>query len=110
MARLLWRKFDRAYTEFAHRTNPEGFTRFDEVPDLPVTEIAADEVALSVAAAGAPGGARGTGGTGAGPASDVEARGADPVGTTTTGSGSSSRGTPSWPGPRSDAWRSSSRR
>ena len=47
-ARLLWRKFDRAYTEFAYFGNPEGFRAFDDVPDLPVTEIARDEVVLSV--------------------------------------------------------------
>lgn len=47
-ARLLWRKFDRAYTEFAYRSNPAGFRLFDDVPDLPVTEIAADEVRLAV--------------------------------------------------------------
>jgi hypothetical protein len=29
---LLWRKFDRKYTEFAYLTNPEGFKQFDEVP------------------------------------------------------------------------------
>jgi len=58
-ARLLWRKFDRAYTEFAYRANPAGFRRFDDVPDLPVTEIAADTVCLRVdgqAASGPPGG------------------------------------------------------
>ncbi len=47
-ARLLWRKFDRAYTEFAYRANPEGFKQFDDVPDLPVTVIAADQVTLPV--------------------------------------------------------------
>ena len=47
-ARLLWRKFDRAYTEFAFQANPEGFRRFTGVPDLPITEIAGDEVALVV--------------------------------------------------------------
>jgi tetratricopeptide (TPR) repeat protein len=55
-ARLLWRKFDRAYTEFAYRSNPEGFKRFDDVPDLPIMEIASDSVALrvsSVAVSGA---------------------------------------------------------
>jgi tetratricopeptide (TPR) repeat protein len=45
-ARLLWRKFDRAYTEFAYNANRDGFIKFDEVPDLPVTEIARDEVVL----------------------------------------------------------------
>jgi tetratricopeptide (TPR) repeat protein len=47
-ARLLWRKFNRAYTEFAFRANPDGFRRFDSVPELPVTEIASDEIRLSV--------------------------------------------------------------
>ena len=51
-ARLLWRKFDREYTEFAFRANREGFKQFDEVPDLPITEIAADEVSLEVGRAG----------------------------------------------------------
>jgi len=54
-ARLLWRKFDRTYTEFAYRTNPEGFRGFDDVPDLPITEIAADSVVLH---AGEPGTSR----------------------------------------------------
>ncbi len=48
-ARLLWRKFDRDYTVFAYQTNPEAFKRFDTVPDLPVTEIASDQVTLAVA-------------------------------------------------------------
>ena len=47
-ARLLWRKFDRAYTEFAYHANPEGFKQFDRVPDLPITEIARDAVTLTV--------------------------------------------------------------
>lgn len=46
-ARLLWRKFDREYTEFAYRTNPEGFKKFDRVPDLPVTEIASAKITLA---------------------------------------------------------------
>jgi tetratricopeptide (TPR) repeat protein len=50
-ARLLWRKFDRAYTEFAYRSNPEGFKSFDDVPDLPITEIASDSVSLRVSTA-----------------------------------------------------------
>ena len=50
-ARLLWRKFDRAYTEFAYENNPQGFSRFADVPDLPITEIATDELQLTVAAA-----------------------------------------------------------
>ncbi len=48
-ARLLWRKFDRAFTEFAYRTNPEGFKRFPKCPDLPITEICRTEVTLPVA-------------------------------------------------------------
>ena len=47
-ARLLWRKFDRGYTVFAYQANPEGFKRFEKVPDLPITEIASDEVRLPV--------------------------------------------------------------
>ncbi|MFQ5413225.1 MAG: tetratricopeptide repeat protein [Phycisphaerae bacterium] len=49
-ARLLWRKFDRAYTEFAHGANPAGFARFEQCPDLPVTEICAADVRLRVEA------------------------------------------------------------
>lgn len=51
-ARLLWRKFDRAYTGFAYRSNPKGFSGFDEVPDLPITEIASDSVAIRVSSIG----------------------------------------------------------
>ena len=47
-ARLLWRKFDRSYTEFAFENNRVGFSGFESVPDLPITEIAADELILSV--------------------------------------------------------------
>ncbi len=47
-ARLLWRKFDRAYTEFAYRTNAQGFKRFDQCPDLPITRIASSEVTLPI--------------------------------------------------------------
>lgn len=47
-ARLLWRKFNRAYTEFAFENNRDGFRRFESVPDLPITEIARDEVSLPV--------------------------------------------------------------
>jgi tetratricopeptide (TPR) repeat protein len=47
-ARLLWRKFDRTYTEFAFHANPAGFRPFDDVPKLPVTEIAVHEVRLPV--------------------------------------------------------------
>ncbi|MEE2899376.1 MAG: hypothetical protein VX815_13005 [Gemmatimonadota bacterium] len=57
-ARLLWRKFDRAYTEFAFAGNPAGFARFDDVPDLPITEIASDSARVIVVdgvASGGPG-------------------------------------------------------
>ncbi|MCE2450952.1 MAG: tetratricopeptide repeat protein [Candidatus Latescibacteria bacterium] len=54
-ARLLWRKFDRTYTEFAFNNNREGFRRFDQVPDLPVTEIARSEVELVVGESSAQG-------------------------------------------------------
>jgi tetratricopeptide (TPR) repeat protein len=47
-ARLLYRKFDRKYTDFAFAQNPEGFAAFDAPPDLPVTEIATDRIELSV--------------------------------------------------------------
>ena len=50
-ARLLWRKFDRAYSEFAFASNPQGFSRFAVIPDLPITEIAADELILNVGTA-----------------------------------------------------------
>ena len=50
-ARLLWRKFDRAYTEFAYKNNPQGFGAFSQTPDLPVTLIAADAVTLPVSPA-----------------------------------------------------------
>jgi tetratricopeptide (TPR) repeat protein len=50
-ARLLWRKFDRTYTEFAYRTNPAGFAAFKRIPDLPVTEIARYELVLPVGGA-----------------------------------------------------------
>ena len=51
-ARLLWRKFDRAYSDFAFETNPAGFRDFDSPPELPVTEIAADSVRVLVTAPG----------------------------------------------------------
>jgi tetratricopeptide (TPR) repeat protein len=50
-ARLLWRKFDRAYTEFAFANNPAGFKQFDQTPNLPVTEIASDSLKLPIATA-----------------------------------------------------------
>ncbi len=49
-ARLLWRKFDRGYTEFAFSTNRQGFKRFEKCPDLPITEICRAEVVLAVSA------------------------------------------------------------
>ena len=52
-ARLLWRKFDRRFTEFAYRNNPEGFSAFDKVPELPVTVIAEDRIELAVGTLGA---------------------------------------------------------
>jgi tetratricopeptide (TPR) repeat protein len=39
--RLLWRKFNRAYSEFAYSANRKGFAKFNATPNLPVTEIAA---------------------------------------------------------------------
>ena len=47
-ARLLWRKFDRPFTEFAYHMSPEGFKQFDDVPDLPITEIASHKITLPV--------------------------------------------------------------
>ncbi|MDH5400469.1 MAG: tetratricopeptide repeat protein, partial [Cyclobacteriaceae bacterium] len=49
-ARLLWRKFDQNYMEFAYKANPEGFKQFKEVPKLPITEIAGDELNFTVSA------------------------------------------------------------
>ena len=47
-ARLLWRKFDRPFTEFAYHMSPEGFKQFDDVPDLPITEMASHAITLPV--------------------------------------------------------------
>ena len=47
-ARLLWRKFDRPFTEFAYHKSPEGFKQFDDVPDLPITEIASHSITLPI--------------------------------------------------------------
>ena len=47
-ARLLWRKFNRPYTEFVFEKAAQG------VPTLPVTEIARNEVDLAVAGASGP--------------------------------------------------------
>jgi len=46
--RLLWRKFNRTYTEFVYKNNPEGFKQFSDVPDLPVTEIAHDHIIMQI--------------------------------------------------------------
>jgi len=46
--RLLWRKFDRPFTEFAYHMSPEGFKQYDDVPDLPITEIASHSITLPV--------------------------------------------------------------
>ncbi|MCE2455021.1 MAG: tetratricopeptide repeat protein [Gemmatimonadetes bacterium] len=51
--RLLWRKFDRDFTEFAHAANPSGFVDRPFPPELPVTEIAADTVRFAVTGEGA---------------------------------------------------------
>lgn len=48
-ARLLWRKFDRQYTEFAFFANPDGFNQYSSVPDLPITEIASHQVDINIA-------------------------------------------------------------
>jgi tetratricopeptide (TPR) repeat protein len=48
-ARLLWRKFDRHYTEFAFSANPDGFRQFSNIPDLPITEVASHQVDISIA-------------------------------------------------------------
>lgn len=108
-ARLLWRKFDRAYTEFAYRANPGGFRRLDTVPALPVTEIAADEVVLPVSGARGRGGVDAAG-TGHGRATD-SGRGDAPPGDGPTGGSEATgvgtdrgRGTlPAGPGAR-PAW------
>ncbi|MDH5603008.1 MAG: tetratricopeptide repeat protein [Cyclobacteriaceae bacterium] len=47
-ARLLWRKFDQHYLEFAYKKNPEGFKQFKEIPTLPITEIAKDILNFTV--------------------------------------------------------------
>lgn len=53
-ARLLWRKFERAYTEFAFESNPAGFRGFNAPPQLPITEIASDSVRIRVTGSGSP--------------------------------------------------------
>lgn len=44
--RLLWRKFNRVYTEFAYTANKPGFAKLNSVPDLPISEIAAVELSV----------------------------------------------------------------
>lgn len=44
--RLLWRKFNRDYTEFAYNANRKGFAKLYSTPDLPVTEIAATTLSI----------------------------------------------------------------
>lgn len=62
--RLLWRKFNRTYTEFAYAANRKGFAKFNATPDLPVTEIAAFTLTIKqegehfIAQAGMPEGAK----------------------------------------------------
>lgn len=94
-ARLMWRKFDRPYTEFAYHANPRGFKTFDTVPDLPVTEIASDEVALPVREL------RAAGGAGRGARDGAEARNGAPAGGSAGAAGpgaagSPGEGTPAW--------------
>ncbi len=50
--RLLWRKFDRGYTEFAFNANPVGFKQFSQPPELPITQIAADTVVVALGSVG----------------------------------------------------------
>ncbi len=50
-AKLLWRKFDQKYLEFAYSNNPVGFKQFDKIPILPITEIAVDQVSFTVSTA-----------------------------------------------------------
>jgi tetratricopeptide (TPR) repeat protein len=53
-ARVLWRKFERHFTEFVFQTNEAMRARFGgRAPDLPVTELALNEVELPVLEAGA---------------------------------------------------------
>jgi tetratricopeptide (TPR) repeat protein len=55
-ARVLWRKFERHFTEFVFRTNEAMLARFGgRVPDLPVSELARHEVELPVAGSAAAG-------------------------------------------------------
>lgn len=47
-ARLLFRKFNQNYMEFAYNANPQGFKLFNEIPKLPITEIDADRIEFIV--------------------------------------------------------------
>ena len=47
-ARLMFRKFDQKYLEFAYKANPQGFKQFKEIPKLPITEIAKDKIEFLV--------------------------------------------------------------
>jgi tetratricopeptide (TPR) repeat protein len=50
-ARILWRKFDRKFTDFVFQTNTAMLRRFGgKSPDLPITEIARHELDLPVSA------------------------------------------------------------
>lgn len=44
--RLLWRKFNRVYTDFAYNANKPGFAKLNAAPDLPITEIATEELSI----------------------------------------------------------------
>ena len=46
-ARLMWRKFNQTYTNFAFAANPDGFAAFDAPPELPITVVAASEMKLT---------------------------------------------------------------
>jgi tetratricopeptide (TPR) repeat protein len=49
-ARLRWRKFNRAYSEFVFSMVPEAFPGHSSAPALPVTTVARTELRLEVAA------------------------------------------------------------
>lgn len=51
---LLWRKFNRRYSEFAFDMVPEAFPGHAEAPRLPVTTVAQAEIVVDVAADAAP--------------------------------------------------------
>ncbi|MDH3297918.1 MAG: tetratricopeptide repeat protein, partial [Gemmatimonadota bacterium] len=54
--RLLWRKFNRGYSEFAYSTVREAFPGQREAPTLPVTVVAEDRFTLEVVIDPEPGG------------------------------------------------------